>query len=345
MKIAVIMGTRPEIIRLYHTVKILPETTIYWTGQNFSPNLSDDIFKDPLLNDAYKNVIKLSTENTQSFCTQFSIMITQLNIQLSQNRPDKVLILGDTNSSLAGALVAKKMGIPVYHMEAGNRCYNPRSPEEINRKLIDSIADVHMCYTEHAKKNLLAEGVPQNKIHVIGNPIAEFKILHDKPLWTEEKDIILVTCHRQENEPYINNLRYALEDFSKYAKIVACIHPRFNDYFRGYPKITCIPSVSFSEFIKLQKRALVIVTDSGTVCEEAAILGVPCVIIRETMERPELFDYGTCILSGIKRTDEIYAAIKIQAVNKNNWEIPIEYRYSKVSEKVKNIILSKGNYI
>lgn len=345
MKIAVIMGTRPEIIRLYHTIKKLPDKTIYWTGQNFSPNLSEDIFNDPILKDAYNNVVMLSTKNAQSFCTQFSIMITQLNIQLLQNIPDKVLILGDTNSSLAGALVAKKMGIPLYHMEAGNRCYNPHSPEEINRKLIDSIADVHMCYTEHAKKNLLAEGVPQNKIHVIGNPIAEFKILQDKPLWPEEKDIILVTCHRQENEPHIKKLIYALKDFSKYGKIVACIHPRFNDYFRGYPEITCTPSVSFSEFIKLQKRAQVIVTDSGTVCEEAAILGVPCVIIRETMERPELFDYGTCILSGIKNTADIYDAIKNQALNKNIWDLPPEYKYTEVSEKVKAIILSKANYI
>ena len=136
MKIAVIMGTRPEIIRLYHTIKKLPDKTIYWTGQNFSPNLSEDIFNDPILKDAYNNVVMLSTKNAQSFCTQFSIMITQLNIQLLQNIPDKVLILGDTNSSLAGALVAKKMGIPLYHMEAGNRCYNPHSPEEINRKLI-----------------------------------------------------------------------------------------------------------------------------------------------------------------------------------------------------------------
>ena len=339
------MGTRPEIIRLYHTVKALPNKDIYWTGQNFIPNLSDEIFNDPLLNDAYEKVIKLSTQNTESFCAQFGIMINELFLQLSQNKPDKVLVLGDTNSALAGALVAKKMDIPVYHMEAGNRCYDSKSPEEVNRKLIDSIADVHMCYTEHAKKNLLAEGVAQNRIHVIGNPIAEFDTLH-RGAYLEGGKHILVTCHRQENEKYIKNLINALKDFSEYAKIIACIHPRFNDYFRGYPEIKCIPSVSFSEFIKLQKNAEVIVTDSGTVCEEAAILGIPCVIIRETMERPELFDYGTCILSGIKNTGDIFSAIKTQVLNRHNtWDLPPEYEYSQVSEKVKNIILSKGNYV
>ena len=200
------------------------------------------------------------------------------------------------------------------------------------------------CYTRHAKQNLLSEGVPNNKIHVIGNPITEFKTFH-KGAYLESGEHILVTCHRQENEKYIKNLIYALKDFSEFTKIIACIHPRFNDYFRGYPEIKCIPSVSFSKFIQLQKRSTVIVTDSGTVCEEAAILRVPCVIIRETMERPELFDYGSCILSGIKNTGNIYDAIKTQALNNVTWDIPEEYNYSLVSQKVKNILLSKGNYI
>ena len=297
MKIAVVMGTRPEIIRLYHTVKILPEKTIYWTGQNFEKNLSEDLFNDPWLKDAYENVVMLSTQKTETFYAQFGIMINELSLALSKNVPDKVLILGDTNSSLAGALVAKKMGLPLYHMEAGNRCYNPESPEEINRKMIDSITDVHMCYTQHAKQNLILEGIPQNRIHVIGNPIAEFKEFHQVRSPGEH---ILVTCHRKENEPYIKNLIDALRETGKNTKVLACIHPRFNDYFRGYNEINCWPSVSFSKFVDLQKRAKVIITDSGTVCEEAAILNVPCVIIRETMERPELFDHGSCILSGIK---------------------------------------------
>lgn len=344
MKLAIIMGTRPEIIRLYHTVKALPEATVYWTGQNFEKNLSEDIFNDPILKDAYNNVVMLSTQNTQGFHAQFGIMINELFLALSKNIPDKVLILGDTNSSLAGALVAKKMGIPVYHMEAGNRCYNPKSPEEVNRRLIDSIADIHMCYTKHAKQNLLSEGIPQNRIHVIGNPIAEFSILQENAFLRCMGEHVLVTCHRQENEPYLKNLVTALQDISRLTKVVACIHPRYVDYFRKCQEITCIPSVPFSEFVELQKRASVIVTDSGTVCEEAALLRVPCVIIRETMERPELFDYGTCILSGIKSTKNIHKAIESQLVNTCGWNLPEEYEYSRVSNVVKNIILSKGNY-
>ena len=343
MKIAVIMGTRPEIIRLYHTVKALPEKTIYWTGQNFSKNLSTDIFNDPWLKDAYDDVVMLSTQKTETFFAQFGITINELFLALSRDMPDKVLVLGDTNSSLAGALVAKKLGLPLYHMEAGNRCYNPQSPEEVNRKMIDSITDVHMCYTKHAKQNLLSEGVPQNRIHVIGNPIAEFKDFHtDRSIG---KFQILVTCHRKENFDYLMNIINALKVISKKHKVVACIHPRYEDWFRGYENINCIPSISFSEFVYLEKQSEVIITDSGTVCEEAAILGVPCVIIRETMERPELFDSGSCILSGIKDSKAIIDAVEAQVLSDRKWNIPEEYRYQIVSEKVKNIILSKGNYI
>lgn len=342
MKIAVIMGTRPEIIRLYHTVKILPKKTIYWTGQNFEKNLSDDIFNDPWLKDAYNDVVMLSTQKCETFFAQIGIMINELHIALSKNIPDKVLILGDTNSSLAGALVTKKMGIPLYHMEAGNRCYNPESPEEINRKIIDSISDVHMCYTKHAKQNLLSEGVGQNRIHVIGNPIAEFPGFHG---FKEEPEHILVTCHRKENFEYLENILNALKVIAKNNKVIACIHPRYNDYFKNHPEIECRPSVSFSEFVDLQKRSRVIITDSGTVCEEAAIINIPCVIIRETMERPELFDIGSCILSGVKDYRTIINAIQHQLNNNHVWKLPEEYEYYEVSQVVKQILLGKGNYI
>lgn len=344
MKIAVIMGTRPEIIRLYHTVKALPDKTIYWTGQNFAKNLSTDIFNDPLLSDAYSNVVMLSTNEREDFGGQFSAMVEQLYAELLFNRPNKVLILGDTNSSLAGALIAKKLGLPVYHMEAGNRCYNPYSPEEVNRKIIDSIADVHMCYTQHAKQNLLSEGVPQNRIHVIGNPIAEFKEFHYSFPATPKH--ILVTCHRQENLKYLKNILKALQELGETHKVIACIHPRYNDGFRGWQGIETIPSVSFSQFIKLEKESKLIITDSGTVCEEAALLNIPCLIIRKTMERPELFDAGSCILTNIESSVQIvedaHQLLKEEPVV---YALPREYDYSRVSQRVKNILLGKGNFI
>lgn len=342
MKIGIIMGTRPEIIRLYHTVEKLPNKTIYWTGQNFEKNLSEDIFNDPWLKNAYKETIKLSTNNVSDFFDQFSCMLLTLSKELRKCAPDKVLILGDTNSSLAGALVAKKLNIPLYHMEAGNRCYDPNSPEEVNRKLIDSIADVHMCYTTHAKQNLLKEGIPQNLIHVIGNPIAEFKELH---INSKPKTYILVTCHRKENYRHLISILKALKELSQEHKVVACIHPRYENIFKQEKDITCIPSVSFSQFVELQKGAQVIVTDSGTVCEEAAILRIPCVIIRRTMERPELFDHGTCILSGVEKSKDIVRAVNNQLNCEASWDLPYEYTYQEVSSRVRNILLGKGNFV
>jgi UDP-N-acetylglucosamine 2-epimerase (non-hydrolysing) len=342
MKIAVVIGTRPEIIRLYHTVKALPEATIYWTGQNFEKNLSDDIFNDPWLSGAYNKIIRLSTKGAQNFFNQFGLMINSLSSQLQKNMPDKVLILGDTNSSLAGALVAKKLGLPLYHMEAGNRCCDPNSPEEVNRKLIDSIADVHMCYTQHAKQNLLDEGVAQNRIHVIGNPIAEFKQLHEK---APNKEYILVTFHRKENEKYLTKITAALLEYSDLGyKVIACLHPRYFEQMKNLP-FEVIPSVSFSEFVKLQREAEVVITDSGTVCEEAAMLKVPSVIIRKTMERPELFEYGCTILSGVEDTELIWEAILEQRISTRDWDTPPEYRYKKISNIVRNILISKSNYI
>lgn len=344
MKVAVVMGTRPEIIRLYHTVKALPNKTIYWTGQNFAKNLSTDIFNDPLLADAYTEVKMLSTGNKEDFAGQFAEMITQLSMQLMLNRPDKVLILGDTNSSLAGALVAKKLGLSLYHMEAGNRCYNPESPEEVNRKMIDSVADVHMCYTQHAKQNLLAEGVPQNRIHVIGNPIAEFIEFQSVDFHYNEH--ILVTCHRKENLEYIKNIIEALHILGTKHKVIACIHPRYDHYFRGHANIESIPSIPFSQFVSLEKRAKLIITDSGTVCEEAALLNIPCLIIRKTMERPELFDIGSCILTDVSSGPRmIKDALELIQEKTAAYALPEEYQYRAVSQRVKNIVLGKGNYI
>ena len=334
MKIAIILGTRPEIIRLYHTVKALPDKSIYWTGQNFEKNLSDDIFND--FKDAYQDNIKfLSTDGEVEFSKQFSKMLVFLTVELNTERPDKVLVLGDTNSSLAGALTAKKLGIPLYHLESGNRCHDPRSPEEINRRMIDSISDVHLCYTEHARQNLLAEGVPHNKIHVVGNPIAEFPELYGRTL---AKEHILITCHRAENKPHIAHILSSLEELAKTNKVIACLHPRYINQFIS-SSIEVIPSVPFFQFLDLQARASVIITDSGTVCEEASILGKPCVVIRSTMERPELFDSGGTVLS-FDIINSVNELLKTECF----WNTP--YSNIKATSKiVKNILLGKGNYI
>ena len=256
-------------------------------------------------------------------------------------KPNKVLILGDTNSALFTALAAVKLNIPIYHMEAGNRCFDNNSPEEANRKLIDSIADVHMCYTHHSVQNLIYEGVPKERIHTIGNPMAEFEEFH-YPESSEET--ILATFHRQENDEYVTNIIAALSCFTEEYEVIACMHPRYIDRVEG-AGFTVMPSVNFSDFVKLEKNAKVIVTDSGTVCEEAAMLGIPSVILRNTTERPELFDCGNTILVGGHDVDRIIRGIYAQLESPENGEIPMEYDYQQVSLKVRNIIVGKGNFV
>jgi UDP-N-acetylglucosamine 2-epimerase (non-hydrolysing) len=346
MKLVVTVGTRPEIIRMYHTIKLLKDTFdlelyLLFTAQNFEVNLSTHILRDPMFGDTYKNLDWLNIGEKTSFVEQVGPITTGVYDYISQVGADKVLVLGDTNSALFTVLAAKKLGVPLYHMEAGNRCFNPASPEEINRKIIDSIADVHLCYTQYARQNLIREGVDLNRIHVIGNPISEFEELHKR---YQKKNTIVATFHRQENENNITNIISALSYFKDSWEVIACLHPRYIDKVRGM-EFKVIPSINFSDFIKLQGSAKVIVTDSGTVCEETTMLGVPSVIIRDTMERPELFDCGSTVLSGADNADNIINAIYAQLENFHPWDIPTEYRWQHVSGKVRNIIVGKGNYV
>lgn len=340
MNCLVILGTRPEAIRLYHTVKLL-NPYIFWTGQNFSKNLSSDILEDSRFENVYKNIYKAPVEEIE-FAPQFSKMLQYTDKYIKQIRPDKVLILGDTNSSLVGTLAAKKNGIPVYHMEAGNRCYNPKSPEEINRKMIDSVADVHLCYTTFAKQNLLNEGVCLNKIHVIGNPMSEFKELHEYS--TEQKNQVLITLHRKENEEHLETLLNFFIELKKYIKLKLVLHPRYYNFFANLLE-DVVASVNFSEFIRMEQESKLIITDSGTVCEEAAILKKPCMIVRETTERPELLELGSTILGDIHSVYNLLYSSKFLLNVSNTWDLPIEYKYQQVSKKVKTILCSKGNYL
>lgn len=341
MNCLVILGTRPEVIRLYYTIKDLQPYKIFWTGQNFSKNLSTDIINDPRFKNIYKDMTLSSVEEIDFFA-QFSKMLINIDKYIKESKPDKILILGDTNSSLAAALAAKKNGIPLYHMEAGNRCYNPKSPEEVNRKMIDSIADVHLCYTNFARQNLLSEGVPLNKIHVIGNPMSEFPELHEYD--TQQKNQALVTLHRKENEEYLHTLLEFFIELGKKMAVKLVLHPRYYKFF-AEKLMDVVPSVNFSDFVKLQQESSLIITDSGTVCEEAAILKKPCLIIRETTERPELLELGSTVLGDIKNSKNLLSSVDRLLNLDTDWYLPIEYRYQKVSQKVTTIITSKENYI
>lgn len=342
MSVFIPIGTRPEAIRLFYTVKNLINPTVFWTGQNYAKNLSTDILDDPRFEGVYKSIIMGSTGEAKEFHLQFSKILSSVTKKLEMFAPEKMLVLGDTNSALASALAAKKLNIPIYHMEAGNRCYDPKSPEETNRKMIDSIADVHLCYTNFARQNLLGEGVPLNKIHVIGNPMAEFPELHEP---CEQGNYILVTIHRQENEAYLEELKVLFKRLSRTRfPVKLVLHPR---YYHIFNKVSydVMPSVNFSDFIDLQKNASLIITDSGTVCEEAAMLGKPCLIARRTTERPELLELGSTILGNVANPTEMYNSCMELLYSFCEWKLPEEYTPQKVSRKVINILHGKPNYV
>ena len=335
------IGTRPEAIRLFHTVKLLKPYTL-WTGQNFSQNLSTDILEDSRFEGAYSSIHYNSTGQATDFVPQVTSMMAAVSKHLQRSKAHKMLVLGDTNSALASCLVAKKAGVPIYHMEAGNRCHNPASPEEVNRKLIDSIADVHLCYTDFAKQNLLDEGVRSNSIHVIGNPIAEFEELHEH---TTKSEFVLVTIHRQENEQYLSKIKTVLKQIRlEGCSVKLVLHPRYIKDFKDCG-FDVTPSVNFSKFIELQKKALLVITDSGTVCEEAAILKKPCIVMRESMERPELLEIGNTVLADMKQPFNTVEAFKYLLKNSTITELPKWYKHQQVSKKVASILKGAVNCV
>lgn len=335
------LGTRPELIRLFHTVKAVNPDYLFWTGQNFAPNLSTEIMEDPRFEGVYNNMTMHNTGNAQEFKNQFGSMLEASMNFMEDKNITKLLILGDTNSSLALALAARKLGIPIYHMEAGNRCHDYRSPEETNRRMIDSIADVHLCYTTFAKQNLLDEGVASNRIHVTGNPMAEFSELfkHD----TDQKRQVLITLHRAENWRYISKLKGLFSWLQeKGLEVVPVLHPR---YLKKFQDFGAVPSVNFSDFVRMQQESALIITDSGTVCEEAAMLRKPCLVARRTMERPELLESGSTILGRMDDLEVLKESCETLLSLDTDWEIPDAYLPQKVSQKVRTIFAGGGNFV
>lgn len=336
------LGTRPELIRLFHTVKAVKPDYLFWTGQNFAPNLSTEIIADPRFEGVYDDMVMHNTGDAQQFKTQFGSMLEASMNFMQEKKITKLLILGDTNSCLALALGARKLGIPIYHMEAGNRCHDRRSPEETNRRMIDSIADVHMCYTTFAKQNLIDEGFPSNTIHVTGNPMAEFSELFKQA--TEQKRQVLITLHRAENWRYIDNLKtlFSWLEKEKGLEIVPVLHPRYLENFQDF---NAVPSVNFSDFVQMQQESALIITDSGTVCEEAAMMRKPCLVARRTMERPELMESGSTILGRMDDPEMLKKSCEILLSLDTDWEIPEAYLPQKVSQKVQTIFAGGGNFV
>lgn len=356
MKIMTVLGTRPEIIRLSQIISKLDkycDHILVHTGQNYDKNLSDIFFDELNVRQPdYYLGIKAAT-----FSEQIGLIIHKTGELLNQIEPDRILILGDTNSGLV-AIVAARMGIPVYHLEAGNRCFDDRVPEEINRRVIDHSSTILMPYTIQSKENLVREGIERDRIFVIGNPIYEVLNTHQENIDSSkaleqydvnEKPYFLVTMHRSENVDIPDRLANLFTGLSKLADtyenpILVSVHPRTAnkmDEFQLTPKsdrVHLLSPMGFFDYVKLEKNAKAVLSDSGTVQEECAIFGVPNVTLRDVTERPETIACGSNILSSVD-PETIMRSINIVLSQNGNWDPPQEYLVGNVSDIVTKIVL------
>jgi UDP-N-acetylglucosamine 2-epimerase (non-hydrolysing) len=362
VKIATVLGTRPEIIRLSGIIPQLDEATdhiLVDTGQNFDDRLNALFFRElGLRRPDYSLGIRV-----EGIADQIAQILKGTENVFRTERPDRLLILGDTNSSLC-AIIAKRLGIPVLHMEAGNRCYDDRVPEEVNRRLIDHSSDVLMPYTERSRKNLLREGIPGERIYVTGNPIKEVIDAHRDRInastaladaAVEPRRYFLVTLHRAENVDVewrlrrFTNALYGLANDYGFPVLVST-HPRTRlrmDQFQiesGHADVRFLDPFGFFDFIALERQAACVLSDSGTVQEECAIFGVPNVTLRDVTERPETVECGSNILSGADSTS-IAACVRAVLNLAPRWEAPPEYLAAAVSDTVIRIVLGYHHWL
>ncbi|MBT2648721.1 UDP-N-acetylglucosamine 2-epimerase (non-hydrolyzing) [Bacillus sp. ISL-34] len=357
MKVMTILGTRPEIIRLSLIIKKLDQYAdshiLVHTGQNFTTSLSEIFFQQ--LQVRTPDYVLLNQQQTLG--EQLAAIYKNLETIILNEKPDKVLVLGDTNSGLS-SILAERMGIPVIHMEAGNRCFDLEVPEEKNRKIIDAVSSLNLPYTPQSKENLLKEGIPSKRIYLSGNPI--FEVLNhynneieqsgilDK-MNLKKEDYFLVTAHRAENVDYEDRLMEIMKGINLVAetyqkRIICSLHPRTKSRIELSPKLEVHPLIEFHEpfgffdFVKLEKNAFCVLTDSGTVQEECCLFHVPTVTIRKTTERPETIESGSNMLSGIN-AKQIVNCVKVMVNQQKDWTFPEGYDHKNVSDKVLKIIL------
>jgi UDP-N-acetylglucosamine 2-epimerase (non-hydrolysing) len=357
MKVMTIFGTRPEIIRLSRVIPRLDaacEHVIVHTGQNHDPNLSDVFFDELQLRKADLHL----GVGGNGFAEQAAQILTRVSEALQREKPDRLLILGDTNSGLS-AIVAARMGIPVFHMEAGNRCYDNRVPEEINRRIIDHSSTILMPYTQRSKENLVREGIAREKIYVTGNPIFEVLEAYDSQISSsdalsrldvEQGKFFLVTLHRAENVDEPVRLQSFLRALSRVADqyampMVISLHPRTADKLSSFnlgvesKRVRIMKPMGFFDFVRLERSAACVLSDSGTVQEECCIFKVPNVTLRDVTERPETMECGSNILSGADE-EAVMRTVALAMTGTPSWTPPEEYTAVNVADTVARIVLS-----
>jgi UDP-N-acetylglucosamine 2-epimerase (non-hydrolysing) len=358
-----IVGTRPEIIRLSRVIARLDETpgiehVLVHTGQNHDHQLSQVFFDDLDLRapDHYLGV------DTSSLGAVLGGVLVGTERVLLEERPDAVLVLGDTNSCLA-TVMAKRMHIPTYHMEAGNRCFDENVPEETNRRLVDHVADFNLAYTEHARRNLLAEGLHPRRVIVVGSPMREVLELHRTQI--EDSDILgrldlqagryfLVSAHREENVDPPERVMQLLDCLARvHARwqlpVIVTTHPRTRKSLEalrvdvGTSAIRWLEPFGFHDYNHLQLRAACVLSDSGTIAEESSILGFPAITMRESIERPEALDSGSIMMTGLN-ADDVELAVTISM---NDGPVissmPVGYEIRDTSDRVVRFIVSTAS--
>jgi UDP-N-acetyl-L-fucosamine synthase len=364
LKVMTVLGTRPEIIRLSETIKKLDkfvDHVLVHTNQNYDYELNQIFFEELALRQPdYVLNVKSSYVGGQ-----IGNILTQTEQIMLNEKPDALLILGDTNSALS-CIVAKRLKIPIFHMEAGNRCFDDRVPEEINRRIVDHTSDINLPYTEHARRNLLREGLSPDSIYVIGSPMAEvLKVNSHKiesssvldELNLEKGKYFLVSIHREENVDNPSNLKMILMALESIATIyqyplIVSTHPRtrtrivelstkMNDLFNFHKPF------GMFDFVKLQKNAYCVLSDSGTIHEDAGIMGIPALVVRESSERPEAFDTGNIILTGVDPQTILTSIdiVKDQIEDGIKFRNPSDYQEENVSDKVVRLVVGLSRVI
>ena len=354
-KVMTILGTRPEMIRLSSVIAELDsyfDHILVHTGQNTNINMKQVFFDDLGI-----RVPDYSFEmNSINLGASLSLLFEKMSEIFELEKPDALVILGDTNSGLISVL-AKRLNIPIFHLEAGNRSYDNNVPEEINRKIIDHSSDFNLVYTEHARRNLLAEGIHPRTIFLIGSPMREVLrknlILINESTILEKLDLakesyLLLSLHRQENTnssvqlmKIVENVRLAAQDLGK--QVLFSVHPRtlskIDEYSLNLPAtFICIPALGFLDYNNLQLNSFITLSDSGSISEESAILNFPAVTIRDSMERPEALEAGSISMSG-SSSGNLLNAIRLMRSNSSR-SVPTEYKIEDTSTRVINVILS-----
>ena len=365
-KIMTIVGTRPELIKMCRVIAEFDRLTqhvLVHTGQNYDYELNEVFFKDLEIR---KPNYFLNSGGINSIDT-ISNVIKQSDKIIKKEKPDAILLYGDTNSCLS-VISAKRNKIPVFHMEAGNRCFDERVPEEINRKIVDHLSDINLVLTEHARRYLIREGVSQEKIFKTGSHMLEVLNFYKKQILNKnilkkfnlvKNKYFLVSMHREENVDSKKNLSEIINSLKEISfkfkePIIVSTHPRtekrLNDFNfdKNYQNVNFVKPLGFFDYVNLQMNAKVVISDSGTITEEASILNLPAITIRNVHERPEGFDKGTLIMTGLNHKlilKSIDVILSQHNYEKQKFNLIDDYNEQNVSQKILRIVLSYIDYV